>query len=309
MIDTSNMSIIQKMKLNMQMLESSALKILLSKDTEKMMHTDTDTYTQQKQGVYVYTNYTVLGTLQDENTRVSKEEIWEYLSNFQTQGGGVLTGGFTIKGQFFEFDQVEKMGEDVLQEIKAVNNVLTLESGIYYGITTHDGGEENTWGMNVAASNGFTVCLSEGIYAMQHDITHEELGKWNHFFNMVTARTKDAAASGIYISLSKKEVKDMMDTLGFEPGWCTIAVNGEENTFYYSNNGKVYPKYEYDGNYLGMTQGDNSRVYEIGAEFNYNGTIYTMDEKGHINIPYGEDLFHCLSRPESKYAKEMKLTY
>lgn len=306
MIDTSNMNIIQKMKLNMQMLESNALNIILSSNTEKSMHIKTDSYIQQKQDVCMYATYTSSGTLQNENAGISKEEIWEYLANFQAQGGGVLTGGFTVNGQFCQFDQVEKMDEDVLQELKAVDNVLTLESGIYYGITTHDGGEENTWGMNVADSNGFTSCLSEGIYAMQHDITLEELGKWNCFFDMVTERTKDAAASGIYISLSKKEVRDMMDKLGFEPGWCTILVNGEENTFFYSNNGKVYPKYEYDGNYLGITQGDNSRVYEIGAEFNYNGTIYTMDEEGHINVPYGEDIFNCISRPESKYAKEMK---
>lgn len=63
-----------------------------------------------------------------------------------------------------------------------------------------------------------------------------------------------------------------------------------------------YPKYHYDGAYLGMTQGDNLRVYEPGDEFNYNGNLYTMDENGHINVPYGEDIFHCLSRPKGKYA-------
>ena len=40
--------------------------------------------------------------------------------------------------------------------------------------------------------------------------------------------------------------------------------------------------------------------YCLGDEFNYNGHTYTMDENGHINVPYGEDLFNCLSRPKGK---------
>lgn len=55
-----------------------------------------------------------------------------------------------------------------------------------------------------------------------------------------------------------------------------------------------------------MTQGDNLINYEVGDEFNYNGTIYRMDQNGHINVPYGEDIFHCLSRPESKFAKKLR---
>ncbi len=31
-----------------------------------------------------------------------------------------------------------------------------------------------------------------------------------------------------------------------------------------------------------LTQGNNLVNYEPGEEFNYNGTIYTMDEEGHI---------------------------
>ena len=108
------------------------------------------------------------------------------------------------------------------------------------------------------------------------------------------------------MGLSEKQVKDMLETLGFKPGMCTIVVDGQKSQFYYSNMGRVFPRYHYDGAYLGMTQGDNSRNYEVGDEFNYNGNIYAMDEDGHINVPYGEDIFNCLSSPVGKLAKQMQ---
>lgn len=72
-------------------------------------------------------------------------------------------------------------------------------------------------------------------------------------------------------------------------------VDGEKNQFYYSNNGRVYPKYHYDGAYDGMTNADNSSDYEVGDEFNYNGNIYAMDAEGQYHgIGYNQRIVKAL---------------
>lgn len=298
MIASKDMNIRQQCKLSKLQMEQDALRIMLSSDKEKPKQSNMgkDSYVRQKEETYGYANYTSSGDLSLSGNRMTKEEMWDYLARFES-----ISSEFTVKEQSYNFGDVEKMGADVLEEMKAVDNVLTLQSGNYYGVTTNDGGNETAWGMTVGKSKGMRVAGSESIYAIERDIRLIELGDWVTFFQFNTNRG-NACAAGIYISLSESKVREIMGKLGFEPGMCNIKIDGKDNEFFYSNDGRLYPKYHYDGAYLGMTQGDNSRVYEPGDEFNYNGNLYTMDENGHINVPYGEDIFHCLSRPKGKYA-------
>lgn len=126
------------------------------------------------------------------------------------------------------------MGKDILKEMKAVGNVLVLESGVYYGITTNDGGTENTWGMNTDSSGGVRISDSESHYALNHGITIKELVQWTRFFRSITNRG-DAVAAGIYLGFSESQVRDMMTELSFQPGMCTIKADSVDNTFFYSN--------------------------------------------------------------------------
>lgn len=298
----------QQARLQNLEMKRKAMEVILASDDGKNSAgcLQTDAYIQHETDADPYANYTKSGVLQTEGGAVSKEDIWEYLSTFT---GLISDGKFTVKGQTCHVSQVEKMGKEILKTPMAVNNVLTLESGVFYGISTNDGGAEHTWGMNVTEGTYgkmLSISGSEVTYAAQHGITQEELGRWTSFFRFVSCNSGDAAAAGIYLGLSEEQVKGMLKTLGFQPGMCTIMADGEKSQFYYSNNGRVYPKYHYDGAYDGMTNADNSRDYEVGDEFNYNGKIYAMDEEGHINIPYGEDIFNCLSRPVGKLAKQMQ---
>ncbi len=290
---------LQQMRLREMEMRKSTLELLLGSGT-KSRHVENhqkDSYICQQESSPLFANYTSNGTFQQNQNGVSKEDIWDYLSTFT---GGMTNGEFTVNGQKCHVSQIEKMGEEILEKPKAVENVLTLKSGVYYGIATEDDGEERMWGMCVyhgTYGSMLSLAGSELKYAVHHGIVMAEMGEWTKFFRSAGCGKGDAAAAGISIQLSYEKVQTMLDELGFEPGICKIIVDGQENTFFYSNNGRVYPQYHYDAAYSGMTQGDNRQAYEIGAEFNYNGNIYQMDEEGHINVPYGEDIFNCLSRP------------
>ncbi len=305
MININDTDIVKQARFHALKMEQDALKIILSsgkKGKSGKTATGKDSYIRQNQDMSLYADYTESGVLRSSAGRVTKEEIWDYLANFS---GVIHNREFVVNGQLCTTGQIEKMGKDVLKEMKAVDNVLVLESGVYYGVTTNDGGTENAWGMNTDGLGRIHISRSESNYAYDHGITLKELGQWSEFFRCFTNRG-DAAAAGIYLGFSESQVRDMMAKLGFQPGMCTIQADGVKNTFFYSNDGRLYPMYHYNGAYTGMTQGDNLFDYEPGEEFNYNGTIYTMDEEGHFNVPYGEDIFNCLSRPESKLAKKMR---
>lgn len=307
MFEINNMDIIQKARLNQLQMEQDALKVIFSSNKEKSrgMSLGKDSYIRQSQEPYLYADYTESGVLRSAAGKVSKEDIWDYLNNLKDLKGAVVNNQFVVNGKVCDISQIEKLDGELLTEMKAVDNVLTFESGVCYGVTTRDGGTENTWGMKTGGNGKLYVARSETLYALENGIMLKELGEWKTFFSALTNRG-NAAAGGITILLDESKVKRMMDQLGFEPGMCTIMVDGKENTFFYGHDGRLYPKYQYDGAYIGMTQGDNLINYEVGDEFNYNGTIYRMDQNGHINVPYGEDIFNCLSRPESKFAKKLR---
>lgn len=138
----------QQARLQNLEMKRKALEVILASDDEKNSAgcLQTDAYIQHETDANTYANYTKSGVLQTEGGAVSKEDIWEYLSTFT---GVISHGKFTVKGQTCYVSQVEKMGKEMLKTPMAVDNVLTLESGIFYGITTNDGGTEQTWGMNV----------------------------------------------------------------------------------------------------------------------------------------------------------------
>ena len=292
------MNLKQKLQLRTLELNRDTAEILLSsKNKKNTQHkTGSDSYIPMCGDTDIYANYTGRGMLQQNMTADENQKIWNYLSNFS---GTMQNGEFVIDNKVYKSSEVSKIPSGMLQDLKAEENTLVLKSGVFYGVETNDGGTETKWGMKVSNRGGVGIALSETIYAVEHGITLEELGEWSSFFRFVTD-SGDSAGAGIYLGLSHEKVRSMLDTLGFEPGMCTINVGGKENTFYYSHNGNIYPKYHYDGIYQGMTVADNSDNYEVGDEFNYNGHIYTMDEKGHINVPYGEDVFNCLSRPKGK---------
>lgn len=292
-----NMSLKQKLQLETLKLERETLGMLLSsKDEKNMQHKmKTDSYIPMSGDTEIYANYASSGLLvQQNNTYVDKEKIWNALANISGSHGSE----YEIDGKLYTEEQIPKMPSDMLETLKAQDNTLVVQSGTFYGIETTDGGTATKWGMN-ACGGGIKISGSETIYASSHGIALEELGEWSSFFRFLTSNG-DTAGAGIYLRFSQDEVKSMLDTLGFEPGMCTINIDGEENTFYYSNNGKIYPKYHYDAIYKGLIYFDNSINYEVGDEFNFNGNIYTMDENGHINVPYGEDVLNCLSRPKTK---------
>lgn len=316
----NDMSIFQNWKLRKLENDNSAMKILLSSvgkqsKNVKNVSSKKDSYIPSNSSDGIYATYSNMSITIKQQITISMSQctvpaeyvkLWDVINNYNQ----VLLPkyGFTVDGKLYKYEDIPKMPSSMLKDLKAENNELVVEDGVCYGIETNDGGTPIKWGMKGTSNGKIKIAISESCYALKKKITHEELGKYADVLSNISGRG-DAAGSGIYIwkgSNGRKEVRDIIDALGFKPGMCTVKVNGNVSTFYYSNDGNIYPKYHYDGLYKGFTEYDNRDKYNVGDELNINGSIYTVDEEGHVNVPYGEDLFNVISRPESKLAKMLR---
>lgn len=316
----NSMAFLQNWQLTNLKSDDSAMKILLSslgkqqKNTQKVL-SKMDSYVPSTGCDNIYATYSNMSISIQQQSTISMSQckipseymkLWDVIKNYDQ----VLLPkqGFTVEGKLYKYEDIPKMPSGMLKDLKAENNELVIEDDVYYGIETNDGGIQTKWGLNGTSNGKIRIARSESCYALDKKIPLEELGKYASVLSNISGRG-DAAGSGVYTwkgSNGRQEVREIIDALGFKQGMCTVKVNGIVSTFYYSNNGNIYSKYQYDGLYKGFTEYDNCEDYNVGDELNINGNIYTVDEEGHINVPYGEDLFNVIGRPESKLAKALK---
>ena len=320
MSSLSSMDFLHNWQLRNLESNNSAMKILLSsvgkqpKNAQKVS-SKMDSYIPSTGCDSIYATYSNMSISLQQQITISMSQckvpseymkLWDTIKKYDQ----ILLPkhGFTVDGKLYKYEAIPKMPSEMLKDLKAENNELVIEDDVYYGIETNDGGTPTKWGLNGTSNGKIIIALSESCYALDKKIPLEELGKYASVLTNISGRG-DAAGSGVYMwkgNNGRKEVRDIIDALGFKPGMCTVKVNGNVSTFYYSNDGNIYPKYHYDGLYKGYTEYDNRDKYNVGDELNINGNIYTVDEEGHVNVPYGEDLFNVISYPETKLAKTLR---
>ena len=82
---------------------------------------------------------------------LTRERIWEALEEMKVED----RNEFYIEGHKCSMDDVEKINDSLIQEIKSKNNTITIEKGKFYGVRGADG---RKWAMriNKCIRNRFT---------------------------------------------------------------------------------------------------------------------------------------------------------
>ena len=66
---------------------------------------------------------------------LTRERIWEALEEMKVED----RNEFYIEGHKCSMDDVEKINDSLIQEIKSKNNTITIEKGKFYGVRGADG--------------------------------------------------------------------------------------------------------------------------------------------------------------------------
>lgn len=180
-----------------------------------------------------------------------------------------------------------------IKDLKATNNVLTLNAGEYYSIQLDNG-------QNMVVSSGSNRTINapyedlvEALGIGMNDIAPETASAYDKMNRFLTALC-DFSTYGLCTQFTAKERTDYFNRLGIEfPGWVEINNRGRVNRFYLEKDGSPWPE----------EQIENARAHFAEYDFRkdgctadsvliVNGKEYKMDENGHFNIPKGEPVVY-----------------
>lgn len=223
-----------------------------------------------------YCNYTQEGIFAGEHeTRcsVTKEEIWEALDSM----GAINKDEFYVKGQKCSAADIQRIDADLIQDIKAQDNVITIEKGKYYGVESSDG---NKWAMHINADGEFRYVQSESVYAISHKISKVENGR---YFRAIRDLT-DTSCSVLfdYDFKTPEEVDRVMQKFEIRHGFFTVNLGESSETWYYSKKGKICAKADYDGYYRAYLKNGYSKL-PYGTDYaDLFNVIYKKAKDGEI---------------------------
>ena len=274
---------------------SRILDILMPSDDQKgVKKSRMDLFERTGQSESIYSLYSRQGLLVQDGVRLTAEDIWGI--NWADAAGGV-NGCFEIQGVLCPYELVPKIPEDMMQPIRAVDNCITLKRGEYYKFTASDG---SAWAMRVNQHGRINLAPTEIEYATLHGSKEVciEASKYSHLLSFFQTCSKEYGAHDI----TKEDITQLLEELGIEKGFLTVNIGSESRTYLYSNDGRVHTKFEYDGRYYSYTD-SNVRLdyYDVGDEWVIAGKTYTLNEEGHLEIPYGEDIFDVNKSPKMKF--------
>ena len=274
---------------------SRILDILMpSGDQKGVKKSRMDLFERTGQSESIYSLYSRQGLLVQDGVRLTAEDIWGI--NWADAAGGV-NGCFEIQGVLCPYELVPKIPEDMMQPIRAVDNCITLKRGEYYKFTASDG---SAWAMRVNQHGRINLAPTEIEYATLHGSKEVciEASKYSHLLSFFQTCSKEYGAHDI----TKEDITQLLEELGIEKGFLTVNIGSESRTYLYSNDGRVHTKFEYDGRYYSYTD-SNVRLdyYDVGDEWVIAGKTYTLNEEGHLEIPYGEDIFDVNKSPKMKF--------
>lgn len=274
---------------------SRILDILMpSGDQKGVKKSRMDLFERTGQSESIYSLYSRQGLLVQDGVSLSVDDIgalnWaDYVRGFN--------GCFEMQGKLYPLHLLPKIPEDMMQPIRAVDNCITLKRGEYYKFTASDG---SAWALTVNQYGSINLSRTETEYATLHGSGEvcSEASKYSFMLSRFISCSKEYCAYDI----TKEEITQLLEELGIEKGFFTVNIGSESRTYLYSNDGRVHTKFEYDGRYYSYTD-SNVRLdyYDVGDEWVIAGKTYTLNEEGHLEIPYGEDIFDVNKSPKMKF--------
>ena len=158
-------------------------------------------------------------------------------------------------------DDVEKINDSLIQEIKSKNNTITIEKGKFYGVRGADG---RKWAMRINKNGDFRLMHSESLYAWNHGEKCKEAYECWGFIRALSVTSLTVAFEMEY--KTPVEVDRIFQKYGIRHGFFTIRVGERSNTFFYSREGKIYAKQDYDNCYRIYRKGKQA-VLPYGADY------------------------------------------
>lgn len=225
--------------------------------------------------------YTVSSTR--KNTHISDSVMTimnNDISNITKCGDMYECGGI-----YFTAEQIPKINVEILDEVKAKNNIIDFGKCHYFKYVDAEGENHCLY----TDEKGIGSVVSEIMRGEPYDA---DLEKYASFWRYMM--TEDP----IYIGLtySDEEIRSYMSEAGMETGFFTVRMGDREMTQFFSATKVTSPiqsKERYDLRYQSLTSDGNLlNGYEPGSVFKIDGTEYILSSAHTLDIPYGEDIYN-----------------
>lgn len=235
-------------------------------------------------------DYLILGNTlsKDRSSKMISNSFLDVI-NFDTKSlvQYVDEGLFSIGGTFFSRAQIPEVSSSRLNELKAVNNVLTIQNGKYYKYIDAEGDIHKMSCYN----NSLSTVYSEYL----RGIIDEESGRCGRFWSILSE-------NGTFIReyYSDEEIKNYLHSAGITEGFFTVNVGNDSQEYFYSNgnSGRTVLKSIYDTQYnVIKNRGTFFSYHEPGTVIKVDGKEYVLSENHTLDIPYGEDIFNIECPP------------
>ena len=198
--------------------------------------------------------------------------------------------------QLSAFSAITSVNGKSVKDLKAVNNVLTLNAGEYFRVKLDNG-------LNMIVSSGSERSIFSPIEDLQKELG---LGIDGDYYAPETARAynkmnrflmalNDFSTYGLHSQFTQEELLDYFGRIGIKPGgWVEINNRGRVNRFYLEENGICWPEEQSENARQCFSEWIDWRTQGCTTEsvLIVNGKEYKMDENGHFNIPKGEPVIY-----------------
>lgn len=156
--------------------------------------------------------------------------------------------------------------------LKAENNVLNLGSSSCFKIPSASGGFTSIY-YNSSYNNVYTTDT-----ACDPDI--------NKLCRFLSSLMSDSSGFEIYSNYSDSEVKDLMSSVGIEPGYFEVTDGYKTNRFYLGKDGCLNGEYQIESRRIAFNKTNwFDEGYTTNSSIIIHDQEYKLDTDGHLNIP------------------------
>lgn len=191
---------------------------------------------------------------------------------------------------------ITSIDNKTVKDFKAIDNVIDVSPGAYYKYTSKAGNNFVFDCNGIDAINTpFAKLESEfGIPLSSLSLSYlQDEERVSRFFAFLSA---DKSALSIYRNYSRDEVKELLASVGIEPGWVKIKNGNNVTEFFYEEDGSLWGKYQIDAQREGMNRTcwfedtvykyrEGGKPYTKDSVFIIDGKEYKLDDKGYLHIP------------------------
>ncbi len=173
---------------------------------------------------------------------------------------------------------------DKVYNLKVSDNKLILKQDAYYSYTDKNSNISMFSSSKVLSSHSIaTFCLNNEMENPSRPL--EAINS----ADILGALMEYKSPGGAYIFHSHKEVKNLLEHLGFKPGKIEIGIEGSfKSTYFFTHDGELYAEYESEARIRAINSTNHlERGVPAGSIWRIDGNEYPMDENGYFHIPSG----------------------